>query len=533
MTVYRIRSLVPIVVLVLAGLFLAFRVIPQANVLWDEAVYLGWIYRIHQAIVSGQFSTLSDLTYRQFEYPPLQSYVLAALLLPFGFTIGAARLSNLLLFLVTGWFVYDTAKRLGNRSHEPFAGYIAVLLYASSPLLLYLASVAYKETGGMLILLLTLRSYAAFRRSPTPLRLVTVAGLLAAAFFWKYHYGVFLVPVILTEAVIHLIERKDIVRTALRYTIITLPSVLLLLLFIVIPGRFGQFTYTLNNPYRYMDDMVSRMDGLLFYPRGLYFAFALNHVTGVLLIISLVGGLVFTKTVELRSYWLLLFFTLALLTPHTTNLQERYLATALPGLFIIADVLVVRIAAWVKRLLRTPFPTYASVAFLIGGVIILTLPTLPGRIYGASAKSVHSLTFDQTDYRDVWLEYNPSKWPQLLPKAGQERALDVAEFIARTVHPDRTIEYVGASGEFSPPYYDLSIDLSAHERSIISAPYRSYVVTTEIFTTSRYYTLDYQKINLWRIQGLGEVKTDTGLEKIDERMFSDLGVRVAVYGNRE
>src|SRR3989338_55542 len=104
-----------VVLSVLVATIIAKLYIPQAIVNWDESVYLNFAYQIYHSIRIGSLPDFWKNTLAQFGYAPLQSWTIAFPLVPFDFSIQAARIAGLFWFILSTIVIYSFGKILNRK----------------------------------------------------------------------------------------------------------------------------------------------------------------------------------------------------------------------------------------------------------------------------------------------------------------------------------------------------------------------------------------------------------------------------------
>ncbi|KKU83568.1 MAG: hypothetical protein UY10_C0005G0019 [Microgenomates group bacterium GW2011_GWA2_47_8] len=510
--------------------FIARTLIPRAAVLWDEAVFLLWSYKIYEAIRAFNLASLGQIAYGQVEYPPLQSLLLGIPLSFIGFSIEKARLVGLGWFIAAGILVYILACRVAGK-HKSTTGLLATFLFLTSPLILYHASVAMKEMMGAALSLFTILLYITATKRNRPIFYMLTSIGLVALFLTKYHYSAFIGIGILIEFCISLLLVKHKSASLRGHALIFVPLLVVILLWIYIPvDRSAKIMEIIaNKTLSYTGDMVDPMTYVLFYPRSVVYFYAISPAVGILLITAIGMTIKNLKNSSIRLLWIVVIVNMILVGTHVENIQDRYIFTTMPFLFILAAL---GITETVDRLLRIQKPR-VRVAFALAAILFLYhlsvhLVRLPSQVYGASAQSLHGLTFDQTDYTDHWFFYDTSRWPKKLPGPNDERARDVLDFIVRNVEATKPIQVAGVANAFSPDYVNLKFALT-REHTSSEILYPSYVVTVEVLPSSRHNNLDFQKMVAWHISEIRAIERDPTLIRMSGKLFNELGVYVTIY----
>ena len=533
----RVRPLAFILILsLLVSIAVAKLYIPFAVVGWDESVYLMWAYRIYNAVRQADIAKFWQVTFDQFNYyPPLQSWILGIILIPIGFSIETARIVGLLWLIMGSILVFLLGKAIG-RNHGVFVGTVSSLLYLTSPMVLSHSAIALKEMMGGTLTILALLAYTWVRTKTRLVYYVFVGILLFTLTLAKYNYGVLLAGALLMEALVAFTistskERPVIFRFHLiMYTVFGL----LLSFWLLYPtNRIPHFIYTLSNPFPLW--ATTDLAGyLLFYPRAILLMYSASVIIGSFLLLSLILAVLYMKNFRIRILWFSIVINLIVGEIHTINMEDRYIFTTVPALFILGTFvwtdLITKITILLKRI-RCLFIGIV-IACVIGIKLLLDLFRLPNYVSAVGGYSLKFPVFNQLDYVDSYFNYNTATWPHILPSKKNEKPDDVIEYIVSSVDLTKSVDIIGFTNEFPPDYVGFIMDQHKNTNNFPRLPYSSYLVTIEILPTSRYYTKEYLAKNAFALPQIRKSEQDPTLILVKQKTFEELGVRAGIYAVR-
>lgn len=535
------KRIVMLTVVVLISIMVAFFVaktyIPKANVGWDEASQIHVAYRIYDSARAKSVLTFLKVTASQVYYPPLQSLFYGISSLPFGFSIEKARAVGLFWFILGGFLMFLLGKELTDK-RKTLMGILGLFFFLSSPMMLLFSSLVLKEIMGVALSLLVVLLYLRARKGETLFPYILVSLLLFTLSMTKYNYSFLIAMVVFLEAGVSFLFSKSRRKIILSHLVIFAPFLLLLGFWLFFPyNKLSSYISIVTSPVGFQTKGMTDFWGiLLFYPRAIALMYSPSVILGFFLLLSLVISLRYFNDFRIRVLWLLLAINFTLVIIYNGNMQERYIFTSMPFLFLIGAFILTKLL--VKSLTFSKKPLISGLILgiwlLAGGKILVDMAHLPNFVYAVGARTLRYPVFNQTDYqdKDIWFNYNPSSWPKNLPFGAFEKPNDVLDFVASSVDLTKPVEVMGYTNEFSPPYFDLIFALHKQKREFVSLPYASFVVTLEVSPTSRFYTRDYQLMNAWQLEKIREIEKDPSLVMINKKKFESLDVEVTIYGRK-
>ncbi|MBI3384999.1 hypothetical protein HY030_02285 [Candidatus Gottesmanbacteria bacterium] len=269
---------------------------------------------------------------------------------------------------------------------------------------------------------------------------------------------------------------------------------------------------------------------LLYFVQSIKTSYTFSNVLFLVILIGFLASLTAfnVKKVRVLAVFFILNFTLG--TLHWYNLQDRYIYTSIPVLFLLVGF------GWSKVLAKIMGP--ASGLFLIFALLVLKdFTSLPSYLKANATHMLLSPMYNESDYHDTLFNYDFEKWPRgaRSGSARQETTEQVIDYILDKIDINKPIEIVGYTAEISPDWVELRMALRRRDKSIkykvLSSKYNKFLVTVEVKTTSRLYTYDYKRANAWQLEKVKEIEKNYSDKLIEEKDFKELGVKVKIYEN--
>jgi glycosyltransferase involved in cell wall biosynthesis len=516
------------VLLLSIGVSIAIRFlyIPYAVVCWDEAVALLWTYAVHAAIQSKDIPLLVQFLSQQFFYPPLFSVFLSLPLLLFSFTIQNARTAGLFWFVIASLGTFYLGYSFGGK-HKSIIGFIASILFLTSPMMIFHASIALREMIAVAWSLIAMLAYLWARRGKETWKYLAASLPLIAIAGIKYQYLVVFVGAFGIEGIVSVVFFKRKLETIINHLYLFLPVCILLLFWIFYPtDQWNLFMNILinTNTIGYIGTSGRPiMDYLLFHPRAFLYMYSASWIIGVFLLLSFIGAIRLLKNTTIRVFWIAIVFNLTILMFHPINIQERYSILVMPYMFVLGAYFLVSAA------------THIQTKLLLLGCFIIAIPIgmdlihLPMYVYAVGSQTIKSPMFNQLDYNDTWFNYDRSTWPKIPPWKSKEHPQDVVDFVMNNVDLSKRVDFLGRPGELSPDLWNLSSFMKRARGDYPRLPYKQCIATVEILPYSRYNTRDFQLLNAWRIKEIREVENDSNYHITAQKTFEELGIKVTIF----
>lgn len=531
------------------GVYVIYRfLIPYAVATWDEAVYLLWVYNISQAIKAFDPITFIKISREQYIYPPLQSWIIGFIMSPFRFSIAAVRYVGIIWFIASGLLLYAHAHNLGENITSRYRmGVVTLLIYISSPLILFLSSLAMREMIGLAFTLAVSLMYLKFKKTRASVWAILTGIGCVGLFLIKYYYAVVVITALAVEWILANYYYKDGKKTIKDFNAMFL--IILVGCLLVVIGespRIWNYLYfyrffSLAQRPAFLNNapILSHLptepgtgtvtDKIFFYPRSIVYVFSLTPLVGLAIITFFIAAFRYMYDFRIRFYVLLASINIITMGLWVPNLVDRLIATTVPFLFLITAYITDKICRYLTVRFRWGKAAFLAIFSVILMYFALQLPSLPHYIYATSAFSFRSPTFNQQDYKDTLFTYDARKWPQKNPGESPESVDDIIRFISSNINLERPYRIIGQSNELSPQYLKLMLSLAKERKEYPSLPYPSYICTIEVLPTSQYYDRDYKLYNRSSLEHVDKTARDATLRKLTSKTFSELGIRVTVY----
>ncbi len=342
----RRNRLIPAAVLlliVLQGVFIYFYlIVPQGPFCWDEAHRSVYSLAMAKNLAAGNISALWQLTNRQIYWPFLHSWASAIFLLIGGYTYAAARSMSLVMNAAAVFILFLVARKAAGRDRE-VVGLIAVVLFVLSPIITFFAATAMAESLGILLTLLTLLAYLSARERSGPGRYLLTGFLLALLSFTKYIYAIFFgfglflfwASLLATAA-----DRRRGRTELLRSWLVAAAFVACWLLWLAggLAGeKVGIIIYRFGDTGGWDFLQLDMLDRILYYPRALFWVYTFSPWIFLTYLCGLLWDLFNWSNLKARLLFLLFIANLAPMA-QSVNLQERFIVTSIPYLFILSSL---------------------------------------------------------------------------------------------------------------------------------------------------------------------------------------------------
>ncbi|MBI3980642.1 glycosyltransferase family 39 protein [Candidatus Microgenomates bacterium] len=547
-SLFRVISLTA----VLFGLLNFFYLVPPV-VNWDEGTHAIWGFREWLALKDGNLVGFWEFARQQFAYPPLGSWLIALVNFPSEFSITLARFVSTLGFMAAGILIFSIGRQLNKNK---FAGLSAFFFFISSPIILFYSVVVFKEIWGVALSLLFVFFY--FRAiSQKNLLSYFLAGCSLALLFWeKYNYAglVFLTLVLesIVEWVIVFANKKNFFlagKIFLRQLLLFSPLVIFAFWWILTPDNklewFLQIMRSDWNPVTV--GLGGKLDYLLFYPNSLRVSYVFSEILFWLLLTGYLLSIRDLADKKIRLLFLLFTINLLLGTRHAVNLQDRYILTTVPGLFLLAGFELEKTWLFLRSKRKSKFVKYViCVLFVISGIWMgYDLIKLPWFLKSNATHLLSSAMYEEADYHDTIFNFNKQDWPkgELFLRKNAQTSEQVIDYILDNVDVNKQTEIVGYMSEIAPDWVELRMALRRRKCAMSARPaggynlqctnnknINNYLVTLEVKTTSRLYTYDYKRANSWAIPKIKEITENNKGNLLVEKDFQELGLIVRVYG---
>lgn len=572
---------------------------------WDEGTHAIWGFREWLALKDGNLSAFWHISRDQFAYPPLGSWLIAFINLPFEFSLNLTRFVSTVGFILGGVLLYllidillsgnttraqnfspaseqndhlkiDTAKNLyPRRFYQKLltlilnSKYLILFLYLSSPAILFYSVTVFKESWGATLTLLVFYFYFQALSQKTARAYFCVSLGLVLLFFEKYNYAILVILTLGLEAVVELILLGGLGRLGwfgkikkllIKQTGIFLPILVFASWWILTPtNKWQWFLDIMRSDWNPVTVGIGdKWQYLLFFIQSIRTSYTFSNVLFLLILIGLFRAIGDIGVKKVRILLVFFIFNFVLGTIHWYNLQDRYIYTSIPILFLLVGY------GWSKILVKLTGPASARVArsyfdpgeagqktwttlalspvtlFLVLTLFVLRdLLLFPSYLKANATHMLSSPMYNESDYHDTLLIYDYEKWPKLAYSkkliANSETSEGVIDYILDKTDINKPVEIVGYTAEISPDWVELRRAMRRREelknlRIKELKNYNKFLVAIEVRMTSRLYTYDYKRANAWQLGKIAEIERSYKDNKIEEKDFKELGVKVRIYG---
>lgn len=532
----------------LLGFINFFYLIPPV-VNWDEGTHAIWGFREWLALRDGNLGAFWQFTRQQFAYPPLGSWLIALVNFPFEFSITLSRFVSTIGFILSAVLVYLIGKQLNNKK---LSGLIAFLFFVTSPIILFYSVVVFKEIWGVVLTLLTLFLYLRAHDKKTYFSYF-LAGLSLIFLFWeKYNYALLVLLIFFLEDIVDWVVVSTVIRskkglvlarkTLVRHLLIFTPVSLFALWWIFTPeDKSLWFLDIMRSDWNPVTvGLGGQLEYLLFYPNSIRVSYVFSEVLFWILVAGYLLSLRELANKKVRVLFLLFTLNLVLGTRHAINLQDRYILTTVPALFLLTGYQTEKIYPLVKEKIKnqkSKLKKYLRIFIFTFLFLILgsDLVKLPWFLKSNTTHLLSSAMYHETDYHDTIFNFNKNDWPkgELFLRKEAETPEQVIDYVLDNVDVNSRVEIVGYTSEMSPDWIELRMALKRRECVIKNLSCLKtgayYLVTIEVKPTSRIYTYDYKRANSWALPKIKQIEIDSKSALRKEKEFKELGVVVKIY----
>jgi len=533
-----------VIVIALFSLYaLFYLLIPQSPFIWDEAhhaEFAGYVYRSLQKDGLGEALKVAN---RLILWPPLHSVICALLFFPLGPTIVTARLVSLLFFIFSALLIFAVCRLLypgqGNRE-----GLLAVILFSTSPIVLFFASACMLETMGIFMGLAILWCYFQGLDTGRKRYFILLGLSLGILYLVKYNYALTLLFPLAIDGAIQLVVRRKKARIKfLLNAAIALIAMGVLIGIWFAAGhareKYDIISYYLNGGTGYKSAQAVFFGDPLFYLRSL----ATMYTFSIWIFLLYLGGIVTAlwriKDAKTRVLLLVILVMLFLCTLGS-NKQDRYLILAFPPITILTAAFVFK--AYNRISSRWGRGIFAGLLIAVILIDALDFPGYNRRLANYTVASVRypaarELTYSVLGMYCLYPSFLKQPESKLNPKADftaiEHSAQDIWDFIYSTTKGGGALCCLSTFQEFSPhlrAWYSFVDDYPVFSRWEPRCPYFASVT---IGPMSPYYNQEYrrsfEKNNRHWINFLEQLAARGGIRLIQSKYYQDLFVTVKVY----
>jgi len=520
----------------LLSLFIYFNLSQSHLVPWDEGQYILDSFQVSQAIRKLDLVNFYWLSRNQFYNPFFQSWFLGFATLPFGFTVNTARLVSSFLLVPAIFLIWSIGKKLDPNSVK--SSFLAVILTATSPLVLFYFSNTMREGLGATLALLTLWLYLTARQSGRNYLFVFTGLSLLLLSFTKYHYGLLLLVPLGLETAIWFFSPSGFRRKSfwLSQTFLFLPFIFGMFYWLYPSWRFNWYREILTSTYLhhwYSLYDTTLLGHLLYFPQELAMSYSFSVVEFFLIVIGFLFALKNYKNLAVRLLATLFLVHFFLAERYIENNQARYIFVSVPALFLVSSFGLKELFPRFIRLLHQPLflgivsPFLAVIAFFLLKDLVL----LPSFIKPTASHQWESAAFYEQDYQNVSrFNFDKSTWPHTPPPPDYERQEDIFRFVLSHVNVHSQVTLLGFANELSPGLFNFYIEKARSVTPYSPPVYSEYLVDFEISPGSRFDSPEYHKGNIYVHQQARLILQSHELKSIAQKDFPYLGFKITILG---
>lgn len=542
---YYYLALLLILVIAHSIFIYLYLILPQGPFCWDEAHRSVFSLMVAKSLLSGDLSMLWQLTNQQIYWPFLHSWASSIFLIIGGFSYPAARTMSLTMNAGALITIYFIARKVADRTRGG-VGLLAAGLFALSPIFTFFASTAMAESLGIFLSLLVLFSYLTAWQKASRRWYLLSGVFLALLFFTKYIYaiffgfGLFLFWISLLFKGGNLSERHKVLRMAWLPLVTFGIGMAFWLLGGHAESKIGIILYRFQDTGGWDYLKLGLINRILYYPAAFFWAYTFSPWIFLTYICGLVWGFFNWRDLKIR---LLLLLFIANLVPMSlsVNLQERFIATSVPCIFILTSLSLASFWNLVKR------RWYWIVPFIWLVLISGDLHKLPGYIRTVGNTTLGIMSYKTPKKRSCSTLFGMIYYPKfiirqkniLLPQNQEQIPIhnleDIYQFIWNNTDPRGGICSLFQLNEASPHLWRWHS--LARNQPIFNNwnPNCYFFVSLSVLPQSNYRTM----VNLNLIEGEG--RTDDGyrfleglyqkgfLHILKQRSYPDMGMKLTIY----
>lgn len=497
-------------------------------VAWDETAYAEWASWTADAIRAGDIQKIISVNLIHFDRPPLPTLIHAiGIVLLNRDTITVGRIINTFWYIISACIFFLLSRNFAPKHQKKQHAIISAILFLSSPMMIIFSHIGLREMIGVTLTLLTVLLYIRAYHSRKTIDWILLSLSYCILMFTRYNYSIIVLVPLGIEQCIRAITTKTYTRVFAEIIIAIIPAWLMLAIYIYSSGNtfasfFAIFT---SGVWNITGNIGTVLDHVLFYPNSILYIYSISPLVGAILLLGFISGLRHLKIVEFRIGITLVILNILLGIQLSANLQERYIITIVPFIFIIAAYELISFLSVIRINQKG-----INAILVLCSVIMMTIPIIhPSTICAIGAYTLRYPLCNQPDYSDLIFSYDKKQWAKQLPPPGYQTPQDVYRWIAQTIDLSKTLIFIGESNEFSQPYRNIMFEQYKKEGiSPVDPTHSAFVVVLIIEPSSRFYTRDYRMINEWKLGQFAPFAADPAFSEIAEKKFGDLGVTIRI-----
>jgi hypothetical protein len=503
---------------------------PLAIVGWDEAGHSEYVYWTVDAVRSQSWTQLAYIARYTIEYPMLFTLIMALPMLVTGPSMQTIRLINLIFYVISVILIFAVSIKITGHAKRIVALFASVL-FLFSPMAIAFATIALTEMIGTTFTLLVAYLYVIRpKRNIFNLFLISISLIMLTMI--RYNYGIIILMAMMINEGIEFLFKPNRLQVVYKVLIITIPYLLYMFWWIFIfQNNLSKFLYIIRNTTSYLVGVGSTWDHLIFYPASIIFMYSPSVLVGTCVFVAFIIGFWRLKESNLRFIWLLFTTNLVIAMTHTNNMQERYIFTVIPFIFIFGITVLLDISKNIYVIMnKIHLSSLVNLlVILVIGICLNDLIKLPEYVYAVGAYAFKTPLFNQNEFNDLLFDYDTKKWNFPVPPLSAEKPDDVFYMIAESVDLSKPVNVIGEANEFSQPYRNIVFADIKRQGLSPKLNYSEYVVIIDVFPDSKFYSRDYKIQNEWKMQNRINVEKDPSWRLIKTKIYESLKVGINIY----
>jgi hypothetical protein len=310
---------------------------------WDEASHALQGALIAHDVGEGDLLALLFDTYRQVYWPPLHSWLVGAVFLVTGPSMGAARAVSVLAFVFLVPVHYLVARTVEPRGGI-LAGSLAAGMTLACPGIVVLAAANLLELPALLAFSLTLLVYCRLEGDPAarPERHALLGVCAVLTYLAKTNYGILLlICIALTKLMAARFRPRPLLTRQNLYFV--LPVALFCAIWFAWPPKLiSTWTALVNAPYG--GEQARGLAGLFYFPRSIV---EISGAIAVLLWAGLAVNWMWRREPGIGFLLVVAFVQLAIGELHHTKV-DRHILPVFPPMIVLTGVAGARLWGWLK-----------------------------------------------------------------------------------------------------------------------------------------------------------------------------------------
>jgi len=501
---------------------------------------------IKQCDINGFYTT----TNRQIYWPFLHSWFLGAAFMVGGENQETARAINLFFYFISVLLMYFLGRKL-NQNNQFLTGLTTVLLFITSPLILFYSTTCMVEPLGFFLMLLVLNIYWKGVESRKNIYFILAGFLMGWLYLSKYIFAFFVGGGFAIFTLTLLIERRGGTKDKnfhnfFNQTLLMLPGFFSVYIpWILVPPtgvKIQMIAYRLRATGGWNILKIAFADRLAYYFRTLLLGYTFSFWIFLLFMISIIWAVCNLKNRMVRLLLLIFLVDFVPMTLLTKNQNERFICVVTPSLLLLTAAALV----WLLERLKRNFRWFVLIAFLIlvSGDFVKGLSyvksfgnsAVGSPIYISSPQPRYPTLFGLVHYPRIFHKARKVLNPDSGIVKTQRDMSSVLNYIYQNIEKGASLCTLTQLNELSPHLWIWESLTKKIPIFVEWNPYSIYFVSISIREDSPYYTLPnhnhIEKNNKEWSDFLVKLRGEKKIRLVREEHFSDIGLHVKIYKRR-